>query len=320
MRQTETLKKVSTTSDQDVGRTMEEILNTHKCRICGKQCGGPESLDQHWKMSGKCKQKRLARIRQQCELGILPEGHEFDVIERAGGRAWRANGIERALTVMSKQFPLASDDDKKRWRTQVEASEDPRAEIQGIKYVLRLFESDGFCPLTKKLVNVKLPPEEAAKNRRRTAGILAISERVKDRQKAAFLAKWKAEVEKSRRETILAKWMATDTYTELPELEYSIETEQMWAPHLSEKGTNSLTPAPDGLSIGHYWVGRTKDKLRKKLMNKRLSKEERSNTLAFLSKDWSCPYPMPVQRGQQGKPNVGPKWKYVDSLGLELRG
>ena len=58
-------KTVSTTSDQDVGRTMEEILNTHKCRICGKQCGGPESLDQHWKMSGKCKQKRLERIRQQ---------------------------------------------------------------------------------------------------------------------------------------------------------------------------------------------------------------------------------------------------------------
>ena len=65
MRQTETLKKVSTTSDQDVGKPLKEIMESNKCRICGKFCMSPKSLEMHWKMSGKCKKKRLERIRQQ---------------------------------------------------------------------------------------------------------------------------------------------------------------------------------------------------------------------------------------------------------------
>ena len=55
---------------------------------------------------------------------------------------------------------------------------------------------------------------------------------------------------------------------------------------MSEKGTNSLTLTVDGLSVGHYWVGRTKEKERKKLMNERLSEDERRNTLACLSRVW----------------------------------
>ena len=89
------------TSDQDVGKQKKEIMETIKCRICGKQCGGPESLDQHWKMSGKCKQKRLARIRQQCELGVLPEGHvpgEHNTYKFEVKTINRFDGIETALT------------------------------------------------------------------------------------------------------------------------------------------------------------------------------------------------------------------------------
>ena len=173
-----------------------------------------EGLEQHCKMSGKCKKLLLEKIRQQCELGILLDGREFEVRKRAGGRAWRANGIERALSVLSKQYPLASANSVERWQMQVEAAEDPWAEVQRIKHVLRLFENDGFCPLTKKLMNVKLPPEEVAKNRRQTAAILAISVAKDRRQKMAVLAQWKAEVEESRRE----RGSAAATYTDVPGL------------------------------------------------------------------------------------------------------
>ena len=57
MRQTGTLKTVSTTSDQDVGKPLKEIMESNKCRICGKSCSGPQSLQMHWEMSGKCKKK-----------------------------------------------------------------------------------------------------------------------------------------------------------------------------------------------------------------------------------------------------------------------
>ena len=103
----------------------------------------------------------------------------------------------RALRVLFKQYPLASDEAKESWRIQVEAAEDPRAEVTRIQTLLRLLEKEGYCPLTKKLKNVRLP-------------ISVVKDR---RQKAAVLAKWKAEVEESRGERI------SSGYTDLPELE-----------------------------------------------------------------------------------------------------
>ena len=91
----------------------------------------------HWEMSGKCKKKRLERILQQCELGIMPRGHDPDEFEIK--TVTRATGIGRALSVLSKQFPLASANAMERWHMQVEAAEDPWAEVQRIKNVLRLF-------------------------------------------------------------------------------------------------------------------------------------------------------------------------------------
>ena len=62
-----------------------------------------------------------------------------------------------------------------------------------------LLEKDGYCSLTKRLKNIRLP-------------ISVVKDR---RQKAAVLAKWKAEVEESMRE----RGSAAATYTDLPELE-----------------------------------------------------------------------------------------------------
>ena len=110
------------------------------------------------------------------------------------------DGLVVALKVLFKQYPLASDDAKERWRMHVEAAEDPRAEVQRIKTLLRLLEKEGYCPLTKKLKNVRLPPISVVKDRRQKAAVLAISVAKDRRQKMAVLAQWKAEVEEIRRE------------------------------------------------------------------------------------------------------------------------
>ena len=149
-------------------------------------------------------------------------------------------------------------------------------------------------------MNVKLPPEEVAKNRRQTAAILAISVAKDRRQKMAVLAQWKAEVEESRRE----RGSAAATYTDLPELLHWNETEQMWKPHLTKKRSSIPT-----LNVELKPVG---DKERRTLMLERLSWDERCNTIACLSKVWlnppwlNHPERPKVYRRLQGNPHLGP--------------
>ena len=157
-------------------------------------------------------------------------------------------------------------------------------------------------------MNVKLPPEEVAKNRRQTTAILAISVAKDRRQKMAVLAQWKAEVEESRRE----RGTASSTYTDLPELLHRNETEQMWEPHLSEKGTNSLTPAVDWLSVGPTCpVG---DEERRTLMFERLSWDERCNTLACLSKVWLNPPWLNHGRSSRGRFESGGRFEKIPEV------